>query len=534
MALDLAAVLAHPALARSAPELVAGDPRDREVRWVHSSDIYEIAPLLRGGELLLTTGLGLATSTAEERRAYVRALAGRRIAGVALELTRTFADVPEEMVAEARLVGLPLVALRRVHPFVDVTEGINSAILESSVERLRNSDEVGRALSRVLAQRAGLDALVSTLHSLVGRTVVVTDATGDVIASAGADVATSSEAPAETAAITADGLLLGGLVVGAGDSPRPLVEAAVDRAPEFLAIELLRTGRQSLLAGRVRRDLLEGLADGGAGASAALAEHVATARVRPDSSWVGLATRQPDARSGLELVQALARRVGAQVLAADLDGTTHALLACPAPVPVDELGSRIRAALDPSVPVVAVGPGTRLEAAGRSLRAARQALALAHTGRGPASQVVQAAELVVPRLLAAVPGPLLLDDLVDEQLGDLLRAPRSETLVRTLECYLATGCSKAGTARALHLRRQSVHQRLDRITALLGCDLADPDAQTALRLALAARRHGRLHLEVAGSHPASVDRDEVLGAGGDHHDEVVERLERDGVPGARR
>ena len=30
----------------------------RQVRWVHSTEVYEVAPLLRGGELLLTTGAG--------------------------------------------------------------------------------------------------------------------------------------------------------------------------------------------------------------------------------------------------------------------------------------------------------------------------------------------------------------------------------------------------------------------------------------------------------------------------------------------
>jgi purine catabolism regulator len=81
-----------------------------------------------------------------------------------------------------------------------------------------------------------------------------------------------------------------------------------------------------------------------------------------------------------------------------------------------------------------------------------------------------------------------LADLVEEQLGPLLRTPRAETLVRTLEAYLDSGGSKAATARVLHLRRQSVHQRLARIAALLGRDLDDARQQTALRLALAARR----------------------------------------------
>ncbi|MFP3570588.1 PucR family transcriptional regulator ligand-binding domain-containing protein, partial [Paraburkholderia sp. SIMBA_030] len=42
----------------------------RPVRWVHSSEVLDIAPLLRGGELLLSGGQALAGQTAERRVEY--------------------------------------------------------------------------------------------------------------------------------------------------------------------------------------------------------------------------------------------------------------------------------------------------------------------------------------------------------------------------------------------------------------------------------------------------------------------------------
>jgi purine catabolism regulator len=55
----LSEVLALPVMLRAKPKVLVAPRVDATVRWVHSSEIYEIAPLLRGGELLLTTGLGL-------------------------------------------------------------------------------------------------------------------------------------------------------------------------------------------------------------------------------------------------------------------------------------------------------------------------------------------------------------------------------------------------------------------------------------------------------------------------------------------
>ena len=58
-----------------APRLVAGESGlDRPVRWVHSAEVPDIASLLRGGELVLLTGIGLPADE-EGIRAFVNGLA---------------------------------------------------------------------------------------------------------------------------------------------------------------------------------------------------------------------------------------------------------------------------------------------------------------------------------------------------------------------------------------------------------------------------------------------------------------------------
>jgi purine catabolism regulator len=63
------------------------------------------------------------------------------------------------------------------------------------------------------------------------------------------------------------------------------------------------------------------------------------------------------------------------------------------------------------------------------------------------------------------------------------------SLLPTLEAYLAHAGRKAETARELHLNRQTLYNRLARISELLGTDLEDPHTVLALSLALRARRH---------------------------------------------
>src|SRR5581483_6121703 len=58
---------------------------DREVSWIHVSELPDPTPWLEGGELLATTGLGTG-ATAAARRAYVRRLSQHGLAGLAFGL----------------------------------------------------------------------------------------------------------------------------------------------------------------------------------------------------------------------------------------------------------------------------------------------------------------------------------------------------------------------------------------------------------------------------------------------------------------
>src|ERR1700712_3979981 len=186
MALTVGEFCRHPVVGRGDPVVLAGQPAlDRAVRWVHSSDIYEMGPLLRDGDLLLTTGLGLGPHDAEGRREFVRQVARSGAAGVVLELCRYFTAAPEEMVAEADELGLPLVGLRAVVPFVEVTQAVNEALVDGAVRRLREADEISRGLSSALAAGRDLPALLGELGRRLGRPVTLTTADGTVLRGAG-------------------------------------------------------------------------------------------------------------------------------------------------------------------------------------------------------------------------------------------------------------------------------------------------------------------------------------------------------------
>ena len=186
MAITLQELLSFDVLQASDPEVLSGaDNLDRVVRWVHSSEIYEIAPLLAGGEFLLTAGLGLAGVDASARRHYIRELAMRGVAGLAVELGRTFATMPQELVEEARRHRFPLFALNSVVPFVRVTEMANTAIIDYSALQLRMGDSVTRALNEALIAGAGVGRLLAVAASVIRCPLVLVSTSGALVAAQG-------------------------------------------------------------------------------------------------------------------------------------------------------------------------------------------------------------------------------------------------------------------------------------------------------------------------------------------------------------
>src|SRR3712207_3714728 len=182
MHLTLERVLAHPSLTPAEPCVRAGSAGlQRRVRWIHSSEVIEIASLLRGGELLLTGGEMLGAATPTDQRRYVRQLSERNVAGVAIETGPTLPAVPAAVLSEAEALGFPVVELRRRIPFVDVAEAVNAELVDESVTRLRYGGELAHALSGVLAAGGDLRELLELLEERTGVPVALFTSAGRLV-----------------------------------------------------------------------------------------------------------------------------------------------------------------------------------------------------------------------------------------------------------------------------------------------------------------------------------------------------------------
>jgi PucR family transcriptional regulator, purine catabolism regulatory protein len=500
MSLTLERVLGHPSVKRGDPCVRAGSVNlQRRVRWIHSSEVMEIASLLRGGELLLTGGETLAAASPSDQRRYVRELSERNVTGVAIETNAGLHALPPAVVSEAAALGFPVIELRRRIPFVDVAEAVNAELVDESVTRLRYGGELAHALSGVLGRGGDVEALLDLLVQRTGVPVALFTGAGRLItelpaASAPAAADPSATSPREVSSrITVRGAHAATLVFSPGpETDLDLLAVVSERASEAIGLALLRSrppSTRDFAASELAR--LAGRPSPERSRLMHLGQVVGFA---PADPVVALALATASTSAGLPGLDVLLRRHGRIAMdTADTDVRIVVSLpdrrsaAADRNALVAELGAWVS---DLDAVVVGVGPAVPdLASVHTSMELAVSSLEQ-RSAYGPGA-VVDATTSAISILLESDDVRARGEQLVRCQLGMLLalRPSEGEVLMHTLETYFDSGCNKTRTAELLHLQRQSLYGRLDRAFGMVGGDPTGTERALPLHLALRLR-HG--------------------------------------------
>ena len=152
--------------------LVCGqESAQAHVRWVHSTELTDPTPWLKGGELLLTMGIQLDGPKAQ--RELIGRLADHEIAGLGFGTGFTHKRLPAALVSAARKRSFPLFEVPYELPFIAITERAFAQLLDERYEMLQRN-MVGDVLAEALTGHLYPEELQARLRPFgIGEQVAV-------------------------------------------------------------------------------------------------------------------------------------------------------------------------------------------------------------------------------------------------------------------------------------------------------------------------------------------------------------------------
>jgi purine catabolism regulator len=489
-------------------DLVAGAAgADTQVRWAHVSDVEDPTPWLEGGELLLTTGMGL-PARAGDQTAYLRRLHRAHAVGLVI-VPDTAPPLSAALTAVADELGFPVITTLLKQPFQAVSKAVFAANAGPETERMVQHLRMYGVL-RGAAAADGPREVLDRLSAVTGLRLAVLREDGRPQLERGGVHPRWEEARAAILALgeRAERGLYARLD---GDGDRPSAYAiqidvpvpsrvfllaegiAPEAMPDLVALHHIATivaaQIQSQRAERTMRQrisaaLLHEIVDGDAGAPVRARVHslevpddaLATVLVRPAAgSELALTDALHDGLLDRDVPALVGTHRGDLIVLAAVDGD---------PEDVARVARDLVRAAGAGPCAIGVGSAGPLRHAQASYREALVAVGYAQP---PDEEIVSFTQLGAA--LAWLPSePERLALLVDSTIGPLLAYDREHAadLVRSLRELLQAGRSPSQAARRLHVHRNTLAYRLRKIEALTGRSLESMEDRVELWLGLRA------------------------------------------------
>ncbi|MEC3914317.1 helix-turn-helix domain-containing protein [Nocardia sp. CDC160] len=441
---------------------------------------------------------------------------GERVIGVLFASHRDARPyAPEEIALLSSLAAHATIALDSARLLTETRTALAelraaNEVMHDHYNTVERAAQAHDRMTDVVVRGGGVDDVAAVAADILGGALLVLDADGRRIGAVDApdggpsdrldEDALLSEIAATAAQLgrTAQLKELWAAPGGAGSEPlctlvlhhpEPLSSSdqrILERAALVTALLLLFRRSIAEAEGRVRGELLDDLLAGRVADRETLANRAALLGIELGRPHVLVVVDHGDHRRSATWTTGYG--MSQHGLAATRGGHTVLLLPGSDPTATaDQVGCELTAALGARATIAGAGPVELPADAAAAYREALRCVRVLHA-LGRTGSCASAANLGFVGLL--ISGDADAPGFLDKTLGPVAeydRRRRTE-LIHTLEAYFASGCSLSGSAKQLHVHVNTVTQRLDRITGLLGEGWQHPDRALEIQLALRLHR----------------------------------------------
>ncbi|MED4074270.1 PucR family transcriptional regulator [Priestia endophytica] len=500
-------------------KVIAGEAGiHRLIRWVHVLEVTSIQNLLNGNELILSTGVGWK----EDHNSFyslVQQSINANAAGLCIELGTYISKIPQKIIDLANSYDFPIIVFFKKVKFIDITQEIHSLLIKKHYQILEDLEEYSSNLNQLLLSSNPHKKILEFLYDYLKVTVFYISNQGEIqvipkktpieqekiLEALQRDEVTSSLHIAHQSVQALDHTFADLFIVSERDEITEFDSLILDRSAVALAQSLLRElyieeqrkteeGEwvRTWLAGKnseeqIHKYLLEiepKLRPNGCTVLLCKAENLN--KVTSEFNYFKLYTRSIFERKGIFLLTHIEKDTIIFIL---LNNRKDNDFKYRVQEVIDHLKeSEFIKKQKLSNLEFSVGKFVNnLDYVKSSYHTAKETMSLREKMPNELLNYFYE-DLYIFRLVLAANSQGVLHEFIHDYIGPVLLHDQQNNgeLLKTLKVYLQCKGAKKETAEQLHIVRQTLYHRLDRLYELIGRDFMEPYKRQAIEASISA------------------------------------------------
>lgn len=143
----------------------------RQLKWIHIIESPQVNSLLKGNELVLSTGIGWKDNP-KDLLYFVQQLIESNAAGLCIEINTHITNIPQDVIALANTHQFPIIIFLKEVLFVEITQDIHSLIINKQYQLLTDLEQFSQKLNKMMLEVDQHEQFLTLLQSYLDVQVI--------------------------------------------------------------------------------------------------------------------------------------------------------------------------------------------------------------------------------------------------------------------------------------------------------------------------------------------------------------------------
>jgi purine catabolism regulator len=152
----------------------------RPVKWVHVVEVTKIRRLLKGNELILSTGVGWEKND-QMFVSFLEQLIECNASGLCIEIGTYTSEIPSEVIAIAEQHHFPIILFHQEVPFIEITQDIHSLLINQHYQMISDLESYSQKLQKILLTIDHYEPILHFFHEYTDLQTIVKVNENDIV-----------------------------------------------------------------------------------------------------------------------------------------------------------------------------------------------------------------------------------------------------------------------------------------------------------------------------------------------------------------